>query len=195
MGGGDKLEVMSQGETPRVVFIGSCCGSLSLARYITHEHNTVENGFPAGRMREVNNVKHPKIPHEATFTLGLSFKVVKEWMRPDTYPWMKRKAVNYLAPRVAFWISTIALSVHVVWALNTECSVNFQRGGAIVVFAAAALYACIEWHEPNGYLSGGPVQRLSLSNPYFVLPLIGAVGPLVWGYGDLLPLLSNSGCH
>lgn len=43
MGGSDKLEVMSQGETPRIAFIGSCCGRLRLARYITHEHNRPEN--------------------------------------------------------------------------------------------------------------------------------------------------------
>lgn len=140
-------------------------------------------------------MQHPKIPHKQPFGVKQTYKVLREWGWPDTYPWMKRKAVNYLAPRVAFWFSGVALVGHLIWAWNTECSINFQRGGAVVVFTAAALYACIEWHEPNGgYYSGGPVQRLSLANPFFVLPLIGAIGTLVWGYGDLFPFLKTSGC-
>ncbi|HCL66962.1 MAG TPA: hypothetical protein DIC56_19420 [Rhizobium sp.] len=29
---------------------------------------------------------------------------LREWKAPDTYPWMKRKLANYLAPRVGLWL-------------------------------------------------------------------------------------------
>lgn len=134
------------------------------------------------------------IGHEESFTLKTSWRVVRNWRR--TYPWMRRKAVNHLAPRLAFFISVLAIFAHAIWAAKTHCNVNFQRGGGIVTLTAAALYAVIEWHAPKGGLwSGGLVEKLHIWNPLFLLPFLGGTGTLIWAYGDLLPWFGSTGCH
>jgi hypothetical protein len=136
-----------------------------------------------------------KIPYEKDFTIAEAWLVVSTWRQNDTYPWMKKKAVIYLAPRVAFWLSIVVLFVHYIWALYSHCNVNFPRGGAVISLLAAGLYAVIDWHDPHtALLSGGQIQRVTIFNPFFVLPLLGAVGALVWGYGDLLPFFGTTGC-
>jgi hypothetical protein len=137
----------------------------------------------------------PKLPYDGEFNFKQAWQAVREWRRPDTAPYMKRKAVRYFAPRLALWTSVLSLVGHWYWASITHSSVNFQRGGAIVVLAAAALYAVLEWHQPStSNLSGGPVQQFWFHNPAFLLPFLGAVGTLVWGYGDLLPFFGSSTC-
>jgi hypothetical protein len=137
----------------------------------------------------------PKLPFDGNYDFGQAWLAICRWRSPDTVPHMKRKAMKYFAPRLALWISALSLVGHGYWASITHCGVNFQRGGAIVVFAAAALYAILEWHEPNGaILDGGLVQRIWFYNPAFLLPLLGAVGTLIWGYGDLVPFFGSTGC-
>ncbi|KYH02493.1 hypothetical protein [Bradyrhizobium sp. DOA1] len=138
---------------------------------------------------------HPKLPFHGDFDFQQAWLAVREWRDPSTAPYMKRKAMEYFAPRVAFWLSVVSLAGHWYWASTTHCGVNFQRGGAIVVLAAAALYAVLEWHDPkSAMLSGGRIQRIWFYNPAFLLPLLGAAGTLIWGYGDLLPFFGSAGC-
>ncbi|XHC10656.1 hypothetical protein ABWH98_24520 [Labrenzia sp. ac12] len=137
-----------------------------------------------------------KIPYEEEeFSGRHAIKILREWRSEDTAPWMKRRAVNYLSPRCAALISVITLLVHLIWAERSSCAINFQRSGSLLVLNAAAFYAFIEWHKADGgKLSGGKLKRYSLFNPFIVLPIIAALGTVVWGYGDLLPLLSLKGC-
>lgn len=138
--------------------------------------------------------EHPKLPYDKDYSFAQAWRAVREWRYPDTFPYMKRKAMEYFAPRLALWISVSSLIGHWYWASITHCGVNFQRGGAIVVLAAAALYAVLEWFEPNAAtVSGGPVQRVWFYNPAFLLPILGALGTLIWGYGDLLPFFGTTG--
>jgi hypothetical protein len=137
-----------------------------------------------------------KISYEKEFTIVEAWLVVSTWRQGDTYPWMKKNAVVYLAPRAAFWVSIIVLFGHCVWAIHSNCNVNFQRGGSIITLLAAGLYAIIDWHDPHTMLlSVGQIKRLKIFNPYFILPLLAAVGTLVWGYGDLLPFFGTAGCN
>ncbi|TPJ77180.1 hypothetical protein [Mesorhizobium sp. B2-6-2] len=139
-------------------------------------------------------IEYLGIKHDEIFTLQLSWRVLRHSARAD--PWMRRKAVNYLAPRLALAISILVAVVHFIWAVGSECGVNFARVGGIITFTAAALYAVREWHEPKtGLLSGGEVERIHIWNPLFLLPLLAAIGTLIWAYGDLLPWLSSKGCH
>ncbi len=136
-----------------------------------------------------------KVPHEEeVFGLVDALTVISSWTAQDTYPWMRRLAISYLAPRLALLFSTLVLGGHVIWAMKSGSGVNFQRGGAPVVFISAVCYAVIEWHEPKAaLLDGGPVRKLRLFNPLFLLPLLAAIGTLVWGYGDLLPFFATGG--
>lgn len=137
----------------------------------------------------------PKLPYDGDYGFRQAWLALREWRRPDTVLYMKRKAMEYVAPRLAFWISFLSLVLHSHWAWTTHCGANFQRGGAIVAFAAAALYAVLEWHDPKtAVLSGGPIQRVSFYNSALLLPLLGAAGTLIWGYGDLLPFFGSTGC-
>lgn len=138
-----------------------------------------------------------KVPNDSeAFSCKDAFVVLFSWNAEDTYPWMRYHAVNYLAPRAALAVSIAALASHAAWAILSDCGVNFQRAGAPVVLISALCYALIEWREPKvGLLSGGRLQRLKLFNPLFILPVLAAVGTLVWGYGDLLPLFRSDGCN
>ncbi|MCD0421232.1 hypothetical protein LOC51_28770 [Rubrivivax sp. JA1024] len=108
---------------------------------------------------------------------------------------MKRKAIAYFAPRATLFITVASLAIHSGWAWATNCGVNFQRGGAIVVLVAAALYALSEWYEAKGgRLDGGALERYHFLNPAFLLPFLAALGTLIWGYGDLLPFFGAAGC-
>lgn len=133
------------------------------------------------------NQEKTKLKHDGDVEISHVLGVIRRWNRTETYPWMKRKIINYLAPRLAAGISVAALTLHAFWAHSSGCSVNFQRGGAIVTLIAAALYAVVEWHDPKTlHLSGGPVTKLTFSNPYLTLPLLATLGTVVWGYGDLI---------
>lgn len=136
-----------------------------------------------------------KLTNETDFTIVVFWRVLKKWRESDTYPWMKQMAVTYIAPRAALGISLIALFVHFIWAIYTKCGVNFQRGGSIVALSAAALYAFVDWHDPKtALLSGKRINRLRILGPYIMLPILAAIGTIVWGYGDLIPFFGNSGC-
>jgi hypothetical protein len=129
-----------------------------------------------------------KIPYEKDFTIAEAWLVLTTWRQSDTYPWMKRRTVNYIALRAAFFVSLIVLFVHCIWALQTHCGINFQRGGSIIALLAAGLYAVVDWHDPKTvFLSGGGMRPITFFDPYFMLPVLGALGTVVWGYGDLLP--------
>jgi hypothetical protein len=100
---------------------------------------------------------------------------------------MKRHTIDCLAPRLTWVMCLAAIFIHFIWAYQTSCSVNFQRGGAIVVFASALCYALVDWHKSDAAVpSGSPVKKLSLVEPLFVCPLFGTIGTLMWGYGDLI---------
>lgn len=136
-----------------------------------------------------------KLTYDTDFTFAMVWGVLTKWRKSDTYPWMKRKAVTYIAPRAAFWISLITLFAHVIWAIHTKCGVNFQRGGSIVALSTAVLYAVVDWHDPKtAFLSGGRIKPITIFDPYIMLPVLAAIGTVVWGYGDLLPFFGNSGC-
>lgn len=129
-----------------------------------------------------------------------AFRVLWVWNEKDTYPYMKRSSIGFLAPRFTWILCIAGIVIHFIWALNTNCSVNFQRGGAVVVFAAALCYALVDWHKSDAAVfSGSPVKKLSLMEPLFVCPLFGTIGTIIWGYGDLITWFGNccsavSGC-
>jgi hypothetical protein len=47
----------------------------------------------------------PKLPFDGDYDFGQAWLVIREWRYSDTVPYMKRKAMEYFAPRLAFWIS------------------------------------------------------------------------------------------
>ncbi len=55
-----------------------------------------------------------KIPSEKEFTIADAWLVLSTWRQSDTYPWMKKNAVNYLAPRTAFLLSILVLIIHFI---------------------------------------------------------------------------------
>lgn len=130
-----------------------------------------------------------KVPHdENDFRLSHCLRIIREWGREDTVPWMRRHTANYLAPRIAWWVSLLILIVHAWWAASASCGFNFSRGGALVVFVSAVAFGWIAWHEPKaGVLGGGPVNKLTLFHPLFMLPFLAALGTLINSYGDLIP--------
>ena len=136
--------------------------------------------------REKKN--HFKVPNDdKAFKLAHCFCVLREWNRGDTYPWMRRRTANYLAPRIAWWASLLVIILHGWWASSSSCSFNFARGGALVVLISAAAYGWIMWHEPKGgLLGGGPINRFEPFHPLLMIPLLGALGTIMWGYGDML---------
>lgn len=140
---------------------------------------------------------HFKVPYkEEDFRLRHALLVIREWRGADTYPWMRRRVMDYLAPRLALLFTVIVLIVHATWAMTSDCGVNFQRAGSPIVLISAGLYAAIEWHTPKGgMLDGGLVEKLKLFNPLFLLPLLGVLGTAIWGYGDLFPLFGSGGCN
>lgn len=132
--------------------------------------------------------KVPYTEDENQFSLGHSIAVIRGWRAKDTYPWMRRRTVNFLVPRCAFWLSVLTVAVHAWWASVSHCGVDFQRGGAVVVLLSAAGYGLVSWHEATSLM----VNKLSPFHPLFMLPLLGVVGTLLWGYGDLLPFFGTA---
>ena len=132
------------------------------------------------------------IGHDETFTWLVSFKVIKNWH--NAFPWQKRKAVEFASPRLGLFSSVLTIAFHVYWAVTSSCSENFQRGGSIVVFISAIMFAYSNWHDSKGgRLDGGPVEKFEFWNPNLLMPIIAGVGTLIWGYGDLVPLFGNCG--
>lgn len=131
------------------------------------------------------------LPSEGPYTLGQAWFAVRNWCKLP-YPYQKRHTVQSLAPLVALVITLASLTVHFIVASMTNCSVNFQRGGSIISLTAAALYAVLDWHKNDAALpSGSRTQPFKLLDPKILLPLLGVVGTLIWGYGDLIPLWSS----
>lgn len=132
-----------------------------------------------------------KIPYDGELKLNEVMLVIRTWQQSDTYPWMRRKAIDYIAPRAAFVFSIIFIIIHYRWALESKCGVNFQRSGAVIALVSAALYSLIEWHKPDAAVLEGTIKRFKFFSPYFMLPLLLAVGTVIWGYGDLLPMFGD----
>jgi hypothetical protein len=132
-----------------------------------------------------------KIPYYGEIKPKEAMLVIRTWTQSDTYPWMKRKAIDYFAPRAAFICSIIVLTIHYWWAFESKCGVNFQRSGAVIALVSAALYSLIEWHKSDAGVLGGTIKRFRFFSPYFMLPLLLAMGTVIWGYGDLLPMFGN----
>jgi len=124
-----------------------------------------------------------------------ALKILSEWNAEDTYPWMKRKTVNFISPFIGYILTTIILGIHYIWAVESECSVNFQRGGAMVVLVSAWLFGWIDWHKSEaGILGGGPIKKFDFFAKHFAVPFVAIIGTLTWGYGDLLPWISQAKC-
>jgi hypothetical protein len=134
------------------------------------------------------NSRH-KVPFdEEVFGFLDAMKIIREWNASDTYPFMRKNTANYLAPRLALWVSLAAVALHWYWATSSQCSFHFARSGAVLVLASALAYGWISWHDPKTmHLSGGKISNWALFNPLFMLPFLGFVGTIIWGYGDLLP--------
>lgn len=136
-----------------------------------------------------------KISYDKKMTFRESITILREWYKDDTFPWMKRKTVNFVSPYICYFSITIILSVHYFWAVETDCSVDFQRGGALIVLVSAFLFGWTEWHKPEGGpLGGGKIKKFGLFEPHFAIPLTAIIGTLLWGYGDLVPWLSKERC-
>lgn len=126
------------------------------------------------------------LKHDGPIAFRAAWAAIWKWN--VAVPWVQRKALDYLAPRIALVVSLVAIGGHAIWAVHTHNGVNFQRGGGVVSLTAAALYAAIDWHAPKGgALSGGLVEKLRTFNPKFLLPFLAGIGTLIWAYGDLLP--------
>lgn len=130
-----------------------------------------------------------KVPRDKKdFRLIHYWHVFCHWRKFDTPQWMREATATYLAPRLALWASIAVVALHWWWAAISGVSLNFARGGALVVLISAVSYGWFTWHLTNVAIpSGGPVRRFSLFDPYFMLPLLGVVGTILWGYGDLVP--------
>jgi hypothetical protein len=136
-----------------------------------------------------------KIRHDGAVSLAEAWLIIREWRKPDTFPWMRRKVVNWLVPRLSWVLSALSIVAHIVWAILSSCSTDFTRAGAAVTVIAAIGAALVDWHEPNAaMLDGGPVPRFRLLDPMVAIALQVALGTLIWGYGDLVPLLSRASC-
>ena len=139
-------------------------------------------------------MKH-KIQYDDEIRLIEALKILREWRAPDTYPWMREKTVKLLSPYIGYILTAFIVAIHYFWATQSLCSINFQRGGALVVLVSAVLFAWVEWHTPNhALLSGGRLPKFSFFSPLVSLPLIAVFGTLLWGYGDLLPWLQSTKC-
>lgn len=133
-----------------------------------------------------------KIRYDEDLKFLDALKILAQWHANDTHPWMKRKAANYISPRIGYLLTIIILLLHYYWAIESNCSINFQRGGATIVLVSALFFAWVDWHPPaSGQLSGGKVEKFSIWSPLFALPLIAVIGTIIWGYGDLLPSLPD----
>jgi hypothetical protein len=157
----------------------------------------LEREIPPGIERHVidGKVKYlPKVPEdEAEFTARDAFKILREWNQDGTVQWMKRLTVNLLAPRLAWWLSLMVIGLHGWWACKSSCGVNFARGGALIVLLSAIGLGVVAWYEPNyGLLSGGKIKRWHFFHPLVMLPALGIIGTVLWGYGDLLPIFGNA---
>jgi hypothetical protein len=54
----------------------------------------------------------PKVPDDdAKFKVRHAVKVLREWNQAGTFPWMERRTVNLLAPRLAWWLSLAAIGL------------------------------------------------------------------------------------
>lgn len=99
-----------------------------------------------------------------------------------------RGAVEYFVPRIALFLSILLFVLHIWWAVSSRCGVNFARGGALLVLVSAGGLGWMTWLDPKlTFLSGGPRNKFDWLHPLVMLPLIGVVGTIIWGYGDLLP--------
>jgi len=138
----------------------------------------------------------PKVPNDDDlFGVRHAVKIILEWEEAGTFPWMRRRTVNLLVPRLALLLCVVVLAVHLWWALSTGCSYHFARAGALVALIAAIGIGTVAWHEPKGgLLNGGLVNRWAFFHPMFMLPLLGVFGTVIWGYGDLLRLAPPASC-
>ncbi|RWB64377.1 MAG: hypothetical protein EOQ48_01805 [Mesorhizobium sp.] len=126
----------------------------------------------------------PKVPNaDDKFLAQHAFKILREWNQKGTVPWMRRRTVDYLAPRLALWASILALFLHGWWATNTACSLHFARSGAAIVLISALAFGWTAWHEVPKLV----VNRPAVFHPLLMLPALALFGTFVWGYGDLLP--------
>lgn len=120
-------------------------------------------------------------------TYAFVWKVIKNWRKSDTYRGMKREVIIFIAPRIAWLISLIAIVAHAYWVINSKISMNFSRCGAVITLMTAALYAVLDWHDPKAtVLSGAKIKSIKIFDPYITLPILAVIGTAVWGYGDWL---------
>ncbi|WP_210168388.1 hypothetical protein [Aminobacter sp. DSM 101952] len=126
----------------------------------------------------------PKVTNDDdTFAFRHAIKILREWDQKGTFPWMKRRTAEYLAPRLALWACLLALFLHGWWAITTSCSLHFARSGAAIVLVSALAFGWTAWHEAPKML----VNRLAFFHPLCMLPALALLGTLIWGYGDLVP--------
>lgn len=130
-----------------------------------------------------------KVPREADdFGFIHSCRIIREWRADDTYPWMHRLTIDYLAPRAAWWASVLVVAAHWWWASSSGCGFNFARGGALLVLISASAYGLLVWYASDvAVVSGSTIKKWHPFHPLFMLPFLGFVGTILWGYGDLLP--------
>jgi hypothetical protein len=144
---------------------------------------------------ETNSQRASRIPYEGPISLREVILVLRGWRAADTYPWMRRKAMNWLVPRAGWGMCLGLVALHFAWAGISSCSADFARAGAAVTLVAAIGAALLDWHDPKAMaLDGGKLPIFRLLNPIVALALQVALGTIIWGYGDLLPILSRTGC-
>lgn len=121
--------------------------------------------------------------------------ILRHWRKSDTTHVERHRSSKYFASLLGCLLSLLIVTGHYYWAAQSDCIVNFQRGGSALVLLSAVLFAWVEWHRPHGELfSEFRARRPTWRSPYITLPLIAVFGTLIWGYGDLLPWVSKFGC-
>lgn len=126
-------------------------------------------------------------------SLGEFTIVVRGWMDPKILPRSKIVVVQTYSTLIALTFTIPILLIHYMWAVHSQCSVNFQRAGADISLVAATIFAFMSWYAaPNSVLDSGGLPKFSWRNPNFALPVVALIGTMVWGYGDMLPGFGNS---
>ena len=65
----------------------------------------------------------------------------------------------------------------------------------MIVLVSAWFFGWIEWHKSDAAILGGTsIKKFEFFGTHVAIPLIAIIGTILWGYGDLLPWLSQVKC-
>ena len=127
------------------------------------------------------------LEQKAPPTAAQSLRVLRSWRRVLFRS--KVRVVQTHATAVALTATVVVISAHWAWARHTHNATDFARGGALVSLFTALLLATLATYtfDKGFQLDGGRVPEFHPLKPSFVVPVLAAVGTILWGYGDMVP--------